>query len=84
MVIVVDHRRCLAGVFAAITMVGARGICMVLMLVVPQMMRLTLVTFVQAVRLHGRPDGLERQQYKQKNGDQSTHGNQYIGRLLKT
>lgn len=83
MVIVVDHRRCLAGVFAAITMVGARGICMVLMLVVPKMMRLTLITFVQTVRLHGSPDGLERQQYKQKNGDQSTHDNQYIGRLLK-
>lgn len=80
MVIVIEHHRCL-GVLAAVSMVSASHISMVLMRVVPKMMRLTLVTFVQAVRLHGRPDGLERQQYKQENGDQSTHGNQYIGRL---
>lgn len=64
-------------------MVSAIGLRMVLMLVVPKMMRLTLRTFMQAVRLHGRPDGLERQQYKQEDGDQSTHGTEYIGRLLK-
>ncbi len=83
MVIVIKHRRCLADVVPAALMVIAISISIVLMLVVSQMLRLTLVTFVQAVRLHRRPDGLERQQYKQKDGDQSTHGSQYIGRLLK-
>ena len=83
MVIVINHRRCLAGVFGAVTMVSTIGVSMVLMLVVPKMLRLTLITFMQAIRLHGSPDGLERQQYQQENGDQSTHGNQYIGKQIK-
>jgi hypothetical protein len=79
MVIVIEHRRCLAGVIGAIIMVSAIGISKVLVLVVPKMMRLTRSTFVQAVRFHGSPNGLKRQQYQQENGDQSTHGAQYIG-----
>ncbi|MEY2844415.1 MAG: hypothetical protein RI920_2452 [Pseudomonadota bacterium] len=79
MVIVIEHRRCLAGVLGVVIMLGDVGIRVVLMLVVPKMMRLTLSTFVQAVRFHGSPNGLERQQDQQENGDQSTHGNEYIG-----
>lgn len=80
MVIVIEHCRCLAGVLGAFIMVSTIGVRVVLMLVVPKMMRLTLSTFVQAVRFHGSPNGLERQQDQQENGNQSTHGFQYIGR----
>ncbi len=96
MVIMVEHRRSLAGLIAGLvarltgTIVMVRainiGICirMVLvcvpMLVMPKMMRLTLQTFMQAVRLHGSPDGLERQQHQQENGNQATHDKKYIGK----
>ena len=88
MVIMIEHRRRLAGLIAgltgAIVMVRAisinADIRVVLMLVMPKMMRLALHTFMQAVRFHGSPDGLERQQHQQENGDQSTHGFQCIGR----
>ena len=83
MVIVINHRRCFAGVLGAVIMLSALSISMVLMLVVPKMLRLTLITFMQAVRFHSSPDGLERQQYQQENGDQSTHGSQYIGKQFK-
>lgn len=79
MVIVIEHRRCLAGVLGVVIMLGDVGICVVLMLVVPEMMRLTLRVFMQAIRFHGSPNGLERQQDQQENGDQSTHGTEYIG-----
>lgn len=36
--------------------------------------------FVLAIRRRGRPDGLERQQYQQNDGDQAAHG----GGLVKT
>ncbi|TDP79408.1 hypothetical protein EV672_11438 [Aquabacterium commune] len=42
-------------------MLGDVGIRVVLMLVVPEMMRLTLRVFMQAIRFHGSPNGLERQ-----------------------
>jgi hypothetical protein len=64
MVIVIEHCRCLASVLCAVIMVSAIGVCVVLMLVVPKMVRLTLSTFVQAVRFHGSPYGLERQHYQ--------------------
>lgn len=79
MVVVIKHRRRLARVLAVITMVSSRFISVMLMLMVAKVMRLTLTGFMQAIRFHGSPDGLERQQYQQKNGDQSTHGAQYIG-----
>lgn len=61
MVIVIEHRRGLAGVLGVVIMLGDVGICVVLMLVVPEMMRLTLRVFMQAIRFHGSPNGLERQ-----------------------
>lgn len=79
MVIVIEHRRCLAGVLGVVIMLGDVGIRVVLMLVVPEMMRLTLRVFMQAIRFHGSPNGLERQQDQHENGDQSTHGTEYIG-----
>ncbi len=79
MVIVVEHRRSRAVFVSVTTMVVMVGVGVV-MLVVPQVMGFGLAAFVQAIRLHGRPDGLERQQYQQEKGDPSTHGPQYIGR----
>ncbi len=79
MVIVIEHRRRFSCVLGTTIMVSAIGVSMMLMLVMPKVLRLTLSIFVQAIRLHRRPNGLERQQYQQENGDQSTHGYQYIG-----
>lgn len=73
MVIMNKHRRCLA----AFVMVNTIGNSMVLM--VSDMMRLVLATFVKAIWLHGSPNGLERRQHQQEIGEQSTHGRQYIG-----
>jgi hypothetical protein len=82
MVIVVEHGGGRAVGLIVTVLVNTLGrLSVVLVLVVSQVMRVALAALVKAIRLHGRPDGLKRQQYQQENGDPSTHGGQYIGQL---
>jgi hypothetical protein len=86
MVIVLGHRVAFARFPSAVTLVRVNGIHtrMVLMLVVTKMGRWALRAFMHAIRLHRSPDGLQRQQEQQENGDQSAHGWQYIDRSNKS